>query len=77
MFRSLPDRHPMQLRVGDYVSNHGQTVVKIDRKRGGAFFVTYENNATWDAAKPNIPNVDILRPLERFREGGSLLKDNS
>ena len=73
IYKILEARNPQMLEVGDFVPSHQREVIKIDRKRNGAFLVTYDNNAVWDAAKPGLADIDIHRPMAKFRESGSLV----
>lgn len=73
IYKILVARNPQQLQVGDYVPKHGREVIATDRKRNGAFLITYDNNATWNAADSSLADIDIHRPMAKFRSSGSSL----
>lgn len=73
VYKVLKARNPQQLEPGDYVPSHGREVIKTERKRTGALLVHYDNGAVYDASAPGILDIDIHRPMSKFRESGSLV----
>lgn len=67
-YRVLVNHDAQCLQVGDFVEFTGSSlmVAEITRKQGQKF-VRLEDGYTFNAARANLTNLTILRPLAKFR----------